>query len=254
MAIEERTASPAGPWIRRSLGIAVGLGGVACALTVLSLSMRAVLDIGGSCATGGVYEVARPCPDGVAPLTVGAIFAGLAFALLYAISLVPKGPSLLSLLWPALFLSLGWNFLDYGVEPPGGDGIVWGWVVCAAIFALIGGAPLLLLLDVRRLRTVLWGDDGPAGWRSVVPTAPFRLDGSLDQPVLQWLGDTPEARASTNGTAAAARDTPTAPHANGVEPPADVVSRLERLADLRRRGVLSSSEFEAAKREVLEGR
>lgn len=237
----------------------MGLGGVACALTVLSLSMRAVLDIGGACATGGVYEVARPCPDGVGPLTVASIFGGLAFALLYAVSLVPKGPSFLGLLWPALFLVLGWNFLDYGWEPPGGDGIVWGWVACAVIFGLMGAVPLLVLLNVRRLRGVLWGDDGPAGWRSVVPTAPFRLDGTPEQPILEWLG--PASGSSPDGTPApppgpapAARTFDTVNGVNGVEPAGDVVSRLERLADLRRRGALSDAEFEAAKRDVLEGK
>ena len=40
-----------------------------------------------------------------------------------------RAPSFTSLLWPALFLSLGWNFLDYAFSSPlsGGD-VVWGWL------------------------------------------------------------------------------------------------------------------------------
>jgi Short C-terminal domain len=244
VAIEE-ARSPATTWVRRSLGIAVGLGGVACAMTVLFLSMRAVLDIGGSCATPGAYAVAHPCPDGVAGLTVGSVFLGLAAALVYAISLVPKGPGFLGLLWPALFLSLGWNFLDYGWNPPGGEGIVWGWMVCGILFVLMGAAPLLVLLSVRRLRGLLWGDDGPAGWRSEVPTAPSAVPGPPARPVLEWLG---QERPSPNGSAHPGVTV------DGTAPGDDVVSRLERLADLRRRGALSETEFETAKRDVLEGK
>ena len=42
------------------------LASAAC-LTVLFLCMRSVMDIGGSCASGGPYEIANPCPAGFAP-------------------------------------------------------------------------------------------------------------------------------------------------------------------------------------------
>lgn len=233
--------------------MAAGLGGVACAITVLSLSMREVLDLGGSCATGGPHVVARPCPTGIPGLMVGAVFGGLVAALVYAVSLVPRGPRFVGLLWPALFLTLGWNFLDAGWSPPGGEGRAWAWLACGVVFVLMGGVPLALQLTVRPLRCMLWGDDGPAGWRSVVPTAPFRPESGPPGPVLQWLGslpaDRPRADPSPNGTSPAA---PAAPVTGS--PDADLVSRLERLADLRRRGALSEPEFEAAKRDVLEGR
>jgi hypothetical protein len=47
------------------------------------------------------------------------------------------------LAWPALFLSLGWNFLEFGVQPPGG-GLAWGWLVPGVMFVLMGGGPLWL--------------------------------------------------------------------------------------------------------------
>jgi hypothetical protein len=48
------------------------------------------------------------------------------------------------LAWPALFLSLGWNFLEYGVDPPDGSAnVVWGWLFCGVLFVLMGGLPLL---------------------------------------------------------------------------------------------------------------
>jgi hypothetical protein len=137
--------------VRRSVVCFIGMLGIAAALTVLFFSMRAVMDIGGSCASGNVpYAITRPCPSGVPGLMVGSIFLGLAFLGLYAFNAV--GPNLTLLAWPALFLSLGWNFLDYGVNPPdGSDGVVWGWLLCGVIFVLMGGVPLII--GIRALMT-----------------------------------------------------------------------------------------------------
>ena len=136
-------ASDATRLVRRSVLCFVGVLGVSAALTVLFFSMRAVMEIGGSCASGNVpYQISRPCPTGVPGLMVGSIFLGLLFLALYALSAV--GPNLTLLAWPALFLSLGWNFLDYGVNPPdGSSGVVWGWLLCGVVFMLMGGLPLI---------------------------------------------------------------------------------------------------------------
>ncbi len=105
----------------------IGALGVAAALTGLFYGMRSVMEIGGSCASGNTpFEIARPCPDGVGAVMVGSIFGGLIFLGIYAFSTI--GPNLTLLAWPALFLSLGWNFLEYGVNPPTDDGGVVGRV------------------------------------------------------------------------------------------------------------------------------
>jgi hypothetical protein len=73
---------------------------------------------------------------------IGAIFGGLILIGIYAFNAV--GPNLTLLAWPALFLSLGWNFLEYGFSPPdGSDDIVWGWLICGILFVLMGGVPLI---------------------------------------------------------------------------------------------------------------
>jgi hypothetical protein len=129
--------------VRRSILTFVGMLGVSAALTIMFFSMRAVMEIGGSCASGNVpYAITRPCPTGVPGLMIGSIFLGLIFLGVYAFSAV--GPNLTLLAWPALFLSLGWNFLDYGVNPPDGSaGVVWGWLICGVVFVLMGGLPLI---------------------------------------------------------------------------------------------------------------
>jgi hypothetical protein len=123
----------------------VGLVGVTASLCVLFLSMRAVMDIGGVCASGNTpYTPRVPCPKGVSGLLVGSIFGGLIFLGLYAVNTFSLNLTLLA--WPALFISLGFNFWDYGISPPEdfGEGPVWGWIVCGVVFVLMGGVPLLV--------------------------------------------------------------------------------------------------------------
>ncbi len=52
-----------------------------------------------------------------------------------------------------LFLSLGWNFFEYGAFHEGG--LVWGWLICAAVFFVMGGAPVVLALRSPDARETL---------------------------------------------------------------------------------------------------
>ena len=116
-------------------------GLVTVCLTVVFLSMRAVTDIGRSC--GSVdNETFRPCPGNVAGLLPGAIWGGLIFTGLYVLVCARwKVPSFVSLLWPALFLSLGYNFVDYGIV-----GRQFGFILCGVVFAIMGAVPLIWAL------------------------------------------------------------------------------------------------------------
>src|SRR2546430_17218629 len=107
------------------------MAGLACALTLVFLSMRAVMRIGGSCVSSGPFEIRNPCPKGIAGLMIASIWGGLVFAGLYAYqSSRAGGPGLVKLAWPALFLSLGYNFLAFGIHPPGqAGGLQWGWLI-----------------------------------------------------------------------------------------------------------------------------
>lgn len=157
----------------RLVGIFVGLAGLCAALTILFWSMRAVMEIGGSCASGNVpYEITRPCPKGTGFFMTGSIFGGIFMFGLYAISAV-GGPSLWPLAWPALFLSLGWNFFAYGIDPPFGSGVAPGWLICGVLFALMGGLPLLLLLKSGWLQSLFTGREasGSGRWLPKPPPA-----------------------------------------------------------------------------------
>lgn len=94
------------------------------------LSMRAVAGVGGSCASGGAYEVAAPCPDGswliaiAIPAMLIAMFVGS------GVGMSIGAPALLLPMWALLFTSLGWNFFEYGFT----DGIDVGFIVCGVLF------------------------------------------------------------------------------------------------------------------------
>ena len=219
---------------RGILWLCVAAGGLAACITLLFLGMRAVMDIGGACASGGPYVPVQPCPDGVAllmPLGMLGLF-GFGALGLWAGGRVGGGwAGLVLLAWPALFISLGWNFLQYGIAPPvelePDGGPIWGWLIPGVLFVLMGAVPLWIAWQARSeirsegspavaRRFGLPGASGPAG-------AP--------PPSMAW---DPSHR-------------PGPPEASSE----DVVDRLERLAALRRSGDLSDDDYELAKDQLL---
>src|SRR3954454_10161453 len=125
---------PPGRLVLRSLLTFLSLAGVAGALTWLFLGMRAVMDVGGSCGSGGPYVVAQECPDGTATVVLGAIFGGLLCVAVYTLGGLRFGPRLTLLAWPALFVSQGYNFLVAGLHGDG-DG---AFLFCAIVFFIMG--------------------------------------------------------------------------------------------------------------------
>ncbi len=209
--------------IRSTIGIFVSLTGVAAALTLLFLGMRSVMDVGGFCASGGPYVIETECPQGTPAIMVGSILGGIVLAFVY-VGLAVKNhvPSFAALLWPALFLSLGWNFLEYAFDSPLADGgVVWGWLICGIVFMLMGGLPLIAMLPWT-VRGFTRDDESRPGWPGGVPVDHMRR--------------------------AAARVAPAT-----VRSGSSRIDELERLANLHERGALDDDEFEAAKRDLLGG-
>jgi hypothetical protein len=212
-------------------------------LTVLFLGMRSVMEIGGFCASGGPYVIEDPCPKGAAWMMPVSIIVGLvALGIHVMASLQLPGPRFALLAWPALFLSLGWNFWEYGLDPgaENGGGTAVGWIVCGVVFVLMGGVPLVLLLA------------SPAGRRSL-----FWADGSsdTDRPTVRAAAGVVSPLVVRQFRSESAMPPPTGraqPSADDDVDPDDLTTRLERLAAMYRRGDLSAAEFEAAKLKLLE--
>jgi hypothetical protein len=126
------------------------------ALTLLILSMRAVMGVGGSCAEGGAYVIQQHCPQGSAYFAPLSIFLMLGSAVWYfaARRRFGQGPHWGYFFWSALFVSLGWNFIQLGVFPDGTFHADPVGLLCGGMFLVMGAGPLF----VPRLQT---GEDTP---------------------------------------------------------------------------------------------
>jgi len=122
------------------LGTALAAAGVAAGITAVYIGMRDLMvESGGTCASGGPYEIANECSSGQIGLLFGGIVALLVFTALHAaMEHWADGPRIG---WPAivgvLFLALGWNFIDLGLDPPRDDGTSIGWLVSGVVFWLM---------------------------------------------------------------------------------------------------------------------
>jgi hypothetical protein len=237
-----------GPPARATIWLLVATFGLAACLTLVWLGMRAVMDVGGACADGGPYVSAQPCPEGVGLLMMLGIFGLFGFGGLGLWAGAGVGGPWIGLpllAWPALFLSLGWNFLEYGVAPPEpfGDGPELGWLIPGVIFVLMGGVPLIV---VWRAREVIQAEGSAATARRFgLPTVGIRSQAAATPP--PSMAPDPSHR---SGPAAAVA---TADMGEPDTGPADLVDRLERLARLRRAGDITNAEYEAAKTAIIGG-
>lgn len=232
----------------------VGTAGLAGAITLLFHVMRSVMDVGGSCGSNGQYRYAVPCPDGVAGATLLAIFGGLVSLAVTAMAAWRTHTrSIVMLAWPALFISLGVNFLQYGISPPDGSGVEIGLLVCGVVFELMGGVPLLIAASI-------WRDRRKARSRPDAQLAQPAHAVAVSSPVSSRWVPTPGPLPSGPIDAGAPRpsgiaDAPVVGDsatrsADGDDDPR-LVERLQQLAELHRRGELTDAEFSAAKRAVL---
>jgi len=203
----------------QTVAVALTLGGVACGLTLVFLSMRSVMNVGGFCAEGGPYNIRQHCPQGVPGIMMGGIWGGVILALVYIGMMIRWHlPHFIHLLWSALFLSLGWNFFDYAFNPPGTtSGVVWGWLVCGVLFALMGGLPLLVVVPAI-WREFTRGEEQQHGFPGGVPVAHAKR--AAEHVGLTQTGDR-------------------------------LVSDLQKLDELLQSGALTPEEYAAAKRRLL---
>jgi hypothetical protein len=231
--------------VLRWTGSLVGLAGVAFSVTLLFKSMRAVQAIGGFCASGGPYQISHTCPKGVTGLLPLSIIGGLIFLGLFAACVGDRGRPAVLLAWPALFLSLGWNFLDYGLHLTTGHGVNGGFLTCAVIFILMGIVPLFFIIPQLYQSFTESTDSTP-------PTPPTPSTPALGGASVGF--GTPARSAppfASFGSGGVQFASTTAPSAPPSAPTGDITGQLERLASLHRRRELTDAEYEAAKRKAL---
>lgn len=177
--------------VRRVVTLYVSVLLMLLMMTWVYLSMRAVMDIGGTCGSGGPYVVANPCPDNVAVFMTLGIPVMLISAFVGSAAAMGLGaPNLLLPMWWLLFGSLGWNFLDYGLLQ--GD-IVWGWAFCGVVFMLMAIPALLISLP--------WGWAGPQRIAAARAARAQVRAGAVAGPDAEAADGAADAPASTGGTA-----------------------------------------------------
>jgi hypothetical protein len=265
------------PRLRDVLLLLLAVAGLTACITLLYLGMRAVMDVGGACADGGPYVSAQPCPDGTpAAMLFGAfgLFGFGALGMAYGARIGGYG-WLPLLAWTGLFAALGWNFLDYGlVNPPEGEGIEWGYVIPGVMFQLMAWVTVAFVLITLRGAEGFQRDSG----RLAIAANTLR---GARQPARPVAGDTrpptvaPEHRVEVAGTvreeqlraidalmgaavAGSAAGSPVGPAHQSAESPTEfregtpaLLDRLERLGDMRDRGLLTAEEYETAKDAVM---
>jgi len=168
---EDRSAAT---FVIQTLVLLVSLFGFVFCLTSLYLAMRGIMRLGGMVASGGPYAIAHPAPGWAwlvpCSMLVGLIFIGLNAYASHRVG----GFKAVIFAWPVLFLSLGWNFLEFAFKGGGGHGIVWGWLVCGVIFIPMGAIPLLFILSnaakavggkAKWSRSSLWSGADDSGSR-----------------------------------------------------------------------------------------
>ncbi len=141
----------------RVLGSAASWFLFALCFTLLTYSVFAVMLLGGSCASGGAYEIAVECPDSVVIFTPLSIFGGLA-AVGIGIALAQGfGTPVTTWGWPILFCGLGALFLAAFFIAGDIVGLIIG-----VMFEVMGLIPLILELRGNPQRVFL-GQTNAAG-------------------------------------------------------------------------------------------
>jgi hypothetical protein len=231
-----------------------GVFGLSFAVAGIWLGMRAVMDIGGTCASGGPYVIETTCPDGVDLLLFLAFPLGFASAGLMVWKGARLGAAyagLVALAWPALFLGLGWNFLEYAVRNPFGEGVELGWLIPGVIFVVMGGLPLAAWVGARGHGPVV-----PGVRATTTPIELRELAGAMRQVTLR--AGTRDAATTTVADAmddadrreASQREATRRSASAGPEPDG-LVDQLERLARLHESGALGEQEYADAKLAVI---
>jgi hypothetical protein len=129
---------------RRSALTVVGVLLLSLFITWLLAAMRAQMEVGGSCASGGPYVVVAPCPEHSTALVLVGMFGGVFVALAGTIAAVSAGaPNLLVPYWTFTIGGMAVSFVVDGFTEEGGW--VWSWIL-VGILNLFLALPGLYLM------------------------------------------------------------------------------------------------------------
>jgi hypothetical protein len=147
--LEKVQEKPAGPRPGSWIGAVVCALGISACLTIVVLGGTRIMDAGGFVASGGPYEIAHPVPPGLTILPL-AFFGLFAFTLAHTVFASRiKAPRLIYAMWCSLWTGVGAVTLWYGLHPPRGTGLAWGWLVMGGVFLLVGVGSIVAYFAMR---------------------------------------------------------------------------------------------------------
>lgn len=180
--------SPGTPYVKILVTYACVIA-MGMALAWAFLSMRAVAGVGGSCGSGGAYEISTPCPDGSWLIALGIPLLLISMFLGSGVGMSIGAPATLLPMWALLFTSLGWNFLEFGFT----DGTDVGFIVCGVLFWAMAlpawWAMFAALKSNLRAKLKLDPEKSPtkAERKAAKARASMWAAGSLDGSLWWWL-------------------------------------------------------------------
>jgi hypothetical protein len=158
---------------------------------LFAYSVTAVLEVGGTCASGNTpYVIAVQCPKNADAFMPWCIFAAL-FAIAVAIYLGQGfGTQLIMIAWPVLFCSLGAVFLAEFFATGDPTGLIIG-----ALFVVMGLIPLVIELRGSVQRVFLGSInirgqrfyEGPRARRSMMSPSTPNPEGAVSPTATDWL-------------------------------------------------------------------
>jgi len=221
--------------VRYLVRTVVGFGLIVMCWVMFGYGIYQLLQIG-TCASGGPYEVARPCPDGTAALGLmipAALILMFIGAGLYATrgkppgsENPPRGALVITFFWTGIFWSIAVGALlgVWGPEANAGPDGKLGGLIVGFLFIPMGALGLFGLKEGRSRKKK--GDGQMSTGEISVPPAPS----------IPGFGKASKALRSRL-------------------PSEDPVDKLERLSRLRDKGSLTEEEFQALKGKIVrEGR
>ncbi len=157
---------PAGPRIGSWIGAGICALGISACLTIVVLGGAQIMNVGGFVASGGPYQIAHPVPSGfwIQPVAFCGLFA---FSIAHTVFAWRIGaPRLVYAMWCVLWTAVGAMTLWYGLHPPQGNGLAWGWLIMGGVFLLVGLGSIAAYFATRNL--IEWSHSEMSAGRLVV--------------------------------------------------------------------------------------
>lgn len=136
---DARAGAPVRPWrfpVFSFPQAVLSTFGITFGTAVLWAGMRGIIIGTGSgfVAIGGPYVIENEAPGWVWVIPVSIFILMISIFWNMPAARVANGWSMVLPGWTLLFGSLGWNFMEFGLNPPMGEGLEWGWIICGVVF------------------------------------------------------------------------------------------------------------------------